>query len=90
MGDNEEICQHSRLIAQVMGAHAQMTNDVSSRLIDSLTKERNELRAELAIIRDDLNEAFSGDWMPSPRMVFRLMYPTLARIEAHMNGEGEE
>ena len=64
--------------------------DKTVRAAAKTAEEKTEKWASDIYFRDDLNEAFSGDWMPSPRMVFRLMYPTLARIEAHMNGEGEE
>lgn len=79
----------SKTILAVMG---QMVNDshaISGALIDNLTNERDELAAELELIREGIGTLYDKPWIPNQDTVLRALYPGYDTIKerAKFNNE---
>jgi hypothetical protein len=77
------------LIADLMVAGMSQTHAMTNRVIENLTRERNELRAELTLIRDGLSDLLHGDFMPTPDAILRRLWPREARVQAQVAMDAE-
>lgn len=71
---------------QLMGASAGQLAGTTDRLIDNLTAERDELRAELSAIRDQIEGLFGLAWAPSQHAIYLALWPSAATIDHYRKG----
>lgn len=69
------------LALRLMGASSEALAGTTNTLIDNLTAERDELRAELHAIRDRIEGLMSGPYMPSSDSIRLALWPSAATIE---------
>lgn len=74
------------LALQLMGASSEALAGTTNTLIDSLTAERDELRAELAAIRDQIEGLFALAWAPSQNTILRALYPSEHVVKFYKEG----
>lgn len=65
----------SPLVADLITASLTQTHQMTNRVIDNLTEERDEARAELEAVRRRIEELMSGRYMPMPHQVIDALYP---------------
>jgi hypothetical protein len=75
------------LALQLMGASAEGLANTTNSLIDNLTAERDELRATLAAIRDQIDGLFGLAWTPSQTAILRAIWPSKDVINRYQQGE---
>ena len=64
------------LALQLMGASAAGLAGTTNTLIDNLTAERDELRATITAIRQQIELLVVGKWMPTPDAILRALWPS--------------
>lgn len=67
--------QGLELALQLMGASAAGLAGTTNQLLDNLTAERDELRATLDAIRDQIEGLFALAWTPSQSTILRALWP---------------
>lgn len=77
----------SPLVAELITAGLRMTHATTNQLIDNLTADLAEARAELDAVRTGVNDALDGPYMPQPDTIRRALYPPKAMIDLHMESE---
>lgn len=76
------------LVGNILSAMMADTHHVTNTLIDSLTKQRDELQATLDIIRLDITSLLDQPYMPNPYHIERALYPSQQRIDYRLQKEG--
>ena len=69
------------LALQLMGASSEGLARTTNTLIDNLTAERDELRAEIHAVRDRIDMLLSGPYMPSADSLRSALWPSKATID---------
>jgi len=92
MNDSKQAAKTEReegleLALTLMGASAEGLAHTTNTLIDNLTAERDELRAELAAIREGIDGMLSGPYMPTSDAIRLALYPSAAAIEKRQGVE---
>lgn len=64
------------LIIRIMQANAEQSASVTNRLVDSLTEQVADSRAEVDAIRAHILGLLSGPYMPTPEAIERALYPS--------------
>lgn len=66
---------------QLMGASAEGLANTTNHLIDNLTAERDEMRAELAATRHGVDLLLDGNWMPTGDALRRALWPSADMVD---------
>jgi hypothetical protein len=74
------------IVAQLIQKNYNDYAATSSALIDSLTAQVAELKAEQDIVRMRLDSLFAGPYMPQPSSIFSAFVVTRAEIKAYIEG----
>lgn len=69
------------LALQLMGVSAEGLAKTTNTLIDNLTAERDELRAEIAAMRHGIELMLDGNWMPTSDALRRALWPSADMID---------
>lgn len=81
MSEKTEREEGLELALQLMGASAEQLAGTTNTLIDNLTAERDELRAETAAMRHGVELLLEGNWMPTPDALRRALWPSADMID---------
>lgn len=89
MAEEEEVWPKSavQLMGDLMTQSAQDNYAVMNSLMDSYKRGRNEARAELALIREAIEDMFSGPFLPNSDYVLKALYPTRRQIDERMKSD---
>ena len=63
------------LVAQLIQQQIRDSQDTTNRLVDSLQSQVNETRATLDAVRYEVRRLLIGDYMPTPDVLIRALYP---------------
>lgn len=69
------------LALTLMGASSEGLAKTTNTLIDNLTAERDELRAEIAAMRHGIELMLDGNWMPTSEALRRALWPSADMID---------
>lgn len=75
------------LVAQMIQHNYNDYAAVSQQLIEGLTDENAKLRAERDLIRERIEHAIDGAYMPTSALLFRLLYPSHEEIAQRVEDE---
>lgn len=92
MNDSKQATKTERekgleLALTLMGASAEGLAHTTNTLLDNLTAERDELRAELSAIREVIDGMLSGPYMPTPDAIRLALWPSAHTINKFKRGE---
>lgn len=65
----------SDLVIQLMQASQAQTAGITTSVIDSLTEQLADSRAEVSAIRNRIDALFAGPYMPTPDAVLAALWP---------------
>lgn len=72
---------------QLMGASSEALANTTNTLLDNLTAERDELRAEIAAMRHGVELLLNGQWMPTSDALLRALWPSADAIDRFKRGD---
>jgi hypothetical protein len=75
-------------VADVITAMMSQTHATTNSLIDSLTAQLADARADLDAIRFQVEGLLGGPYMPTPDAILRALYPS-AELRKHFRRDGE-
>jgi uncharacterized coiled-coil protein SlyX len=66
----------SPLVADILTAMTSQTAAITNQVIDGLTEQLADSRAEVDAIRERIHELLSGPYLPNPEAIERALYPS--------------
>ena len=79
----------SPLMADLMTASMTHTHKMTEEVIDRLTRERDEARAELEAVRAAIYKLHESPYVPHPNTYLDALYPDSPTIQTYMPNSGK-
>ncbi len=73
------------LAATLMERNATESAYLTNQLMDGYKKERDEARATILAIRDEIASLVAGKYMPTPKAIIDATYPTNETIQYYID-----